>query len=381
MPLVRALFILCQATARAPMRVHVESALSEGERRHILHSPPSTMLSSVTTWREMNGTRIPAVLYGTAYKRHNTATLVERALRSGFVGVDTATAEGKRYNDSGVGEALHRVHSATPRSEYYVQLKLHHVRSGRAVQDSASHAVKDAAAQRVSRSFEHGLANLNLEYVDTLLLRGPSPEAVRTGKLSDDDIEAWRKMDSIVRSGAAKQLGVCNFAPRLIDQLRALGGSPPRVLQTKCHAETAWARKMREYCAQNGIAFQAVSLITSNRAALDRGSAVHQISFSKRATVERVLLRFALQIGVFPVVGASSIRHIRDDLNAFHLELTAKEVALIERATISAKSKLARALASKQSRSAAKIVAHDGSFSLAGSESPWKRGRHARKAL
>lgn len=370
------LLIFCQATARAPMPGRAESALTERERRSILRSPPTTMLSSVTMWREMNGTRMPAIIYGTAYKRHNTAALVERALSSGFVGIDTATAEGKRYNDSGVGEALRRVFSSTPRSEYYVQLKLHHVRPDRTLQESASRGAKDATARRVSRSFEHGLANLNLEYVDALLLRGPSPEAVQTGKLSDDDIAAWQTMDSIVRSGAAKQLGVCNFPHRLIDQLRALGGSPPRVLQTKCHAQTAWGRHMREYCARNGMAFQAVSLVTSNRPALERGSAVHQISIFKRATVQKVLLRFALQIGIFPVVGASSIHHIRDDLDAFELELAAREIALIERGSITDNSKLARALASNRSQRYTKNIAHEERTSSAGRVRPGNPRRH-----
>lgn len=35
------------------------------------------MLSSVELWRDINGTRMPAMIYATAYKRHHTATLVE----------------------------------------------------------------------------------------------------------------------------------------------------------------------------------------------------------------------------------------------------------------------------------------------------------------
>lgn len=182
------------------------------------------------------------------------------------------------------------------------------------------------------------------------MLRGPSPEAIRTGVLSADDIEAWRAMSDILQSGRAKQLGVANFSPRLMDQLRNLDGSPPKVLQAKCHAHTAWGRQLRDYCRHYGIAFQAPSLLTSNREALERGSAVHRIAFSKRATVERVLLRFALQIGIVPIVGTSSAHHLRDDLEAFRLSLSSKEVVAIERAGIADNSKLAASLAAKRKK-------------------------------
>ncbi|KAJ8608895.1 hypothetical protein CTAYLR_005303 [Chrysophaeum taylorii] len=299
-------------------------------------SAPTPALSVVEAWRDVNGTRIPAMIYGTAYKRHGTADLVERALRAGFVGVDTATAEGKRYNDSGVGEALLRVFAATPRRDYYVQLKVHHVRPG---YNEREKVAEGETALRVKRSVAHGLQNLNLEYVDALLLRGPSGEALRTGKLSAEDIEAWGAMGEIVKSGRAKHLGVCNFGPSLVEQLLALGGSRPVVLQARCHAATGWSRQMRDYCTRHGIVYQAPSLVTDNRAALQRGGAAHQIAFARRATVERVLVRFALQLGIVPVLGPSSQRHVRDDVDAFDLELTQKEVAAIERDALAKKIK------------------------------------------
>lgn len=75
------------------------------------------------------------------------------------MGVDTATAEGKRYNDSGVGEALMRVHATTPRSQFYVQLKVHHVK----LTSEAEPRVEGNTKRRVMQSFEHGRAHLHLQ--------------------------------------------------------------------------------------------------------------------------------------------------------------------------------------------------------------------------
>lgn len=56
---------------------------------------------------------VPAVFYGTAWKKDKTADLVELALRTGFRGIDTA-CQPKHYNEPGVGEGIAR--SGIPRS-------------------------------------------------------------------------------------------------------------------------------------------------------------------------------------------------------------------------------------------------------------------------
>lgn len=46
--------------------------------------------------------KIPNIFYGTAWKKGKTAELVEKALRAGFRGIDTA-CQPKHYNEAGVG--------------------------------------------------------------------------------------------------------------------------------------------------------------------------------------------------------------------------------------------------------------------------------------
>jgi diketogulonate reductase-like aldo/keto reductase len=65
------------------------SALS---KLHILNSSPHTT---------------PTFLYGTAWKKEQTADLVYEALKAGFKGVDTA-AQPKHYNEKLVGDGIRR---------------------------------------------------------------------------------------------------------------------------------------------------------------------------------------------------------------------------------------------------------------------------------
>ena len=76
-----------------------------------IRAPPKRQaqaLTQVSVAGSLNDTAVvvPSLIYATEYKRHQTAELVERALRAGFRGVDTAAGEGHRFNESGVGEAL-----------------------------------------------------------------------------------------------------------------------------------------------------------------------------------------------------------------------------------------------------------------------------------
>jgi len=49
--------------------------------------------------------RIPAFLYGTAWKKERSTDLVFQALKAGFVGIDTA-AQPKHYREDLVGEGV-----------------------------------------------------------------------------------------------------------------------------------------------------------------------------------------------------------------------------------------------------------------------------------
>lgn len=51
--------------------------------------------------------RIPKLVYGTAWKKDQTADLVYLALKTGFRGVDTA-AQPKHYDERGVGAGVKR---------------------------------------------------------------------------------------------------------------------------------------------------------------------------------------------------------------------------------------------------------------------------------
>ena len=64
--------------------------------------------------KEKPRAEMPAMLYGTAWKKETTTPLVVAALRTGFRGIDTA-CQPKHYREDLVGKALQEVSGDIPR--------------------------------------------------------------------------------------------------------------------------------------------------------------------------------------------------------------------------------------------------------------------------
>lgn len=70
------------------------------------------------------GTEIPMMVFGTAWKRDQTAIMVEQAIEAGFRGIDTA-AQPRHYREDLVGEGIRNVLAKghIKRQDLYVSLR------------------------------------------------------------------------------------------------------------------------------------------------------------------------------------------------------------------------------------------------------------------
>eukprot|EP01043_Picozoa_sp_COSAG02_P016268 COSAG02_NODE_712_length_18122_cov_6.792321_11_plen_114_part_00 len=92
------------------------------------------------------------------------------------------------------------------------------------------------------------LVNLGVEFVDSLVLHSPYPT-------HSDTMQAWRAMETAVKAGYARQLGISNV--KTMSQLQRLWDEAtvkPAVVQMRFHAKTNFERDMRLWCSENGEA-------------------------------------------------------------------------------------------------------------------------------
>lgn len=269
---------------------------------------------------ELRGVRVPAALYGTAWKEQDTRRLVLLALRAGFRGIDTANQR-KHYFEAAVGEALRE--AALPRGELFLQSKFTHARSQ---DERLPYDPRAPVEAQVRQSFESSLEHLGVDALDSLVLHGPT----HTEGLSVEDLGAWSAMEALQREGRVRLLGVSNVSATQLELLCARSAAPPSFVQNRCYARRGWDRAVRGVCARRGVVYQGFSLLTANRAEL-ASAALRGVASKRGLTPEQLVFRFAAQLGMVPLTGSSSEEHLRQDLAALGAEpLEEAERALLE---------------------------------------------------
>lgn len=265
----------------------------------------------------------PNLIYGTAWKEERTASLVAAALAAGFRAIDTANQR-KHYHEAAVGEAIvgALLAGAVRRDELFLQTKFTYAegQDARLPYDPAA----DHPTQ-VRQSLRSSLQHLGVERVDSFLLHGP-----RTWNgLTAVDLEVWRAMEELQRAGQVGSIGISNVSAGQLIALLRHAAVRPAAVQNRCFARSGWDRQVRALCRQEGIAYQAFSLLTANPGVL-AAPLVRQLAERHAVSPAQVVFRFAQGVEMVPLTGTSDPRHMRDDLAAERLPLSPDELSAIE---------------------------------------------------
>ncbi|MDD5461783.1 MAG: aldo/keto reductase [Methylococcales bacterium] len=272
---------------------------------------------------EHRGVTIPAFLYGTAWKEDQTAKLTAMAIEAGFSGIDTANQR-CHYDEAGVGKGIQLGLSKNglQRSDLFLQTKFTYAAS----QDHRlPYDPKADYAAQVRQSFTSSLEHLNTSYLDSYILHGPA-----SGHgLNEADREVWRAMEDLQKSGSVRLIGVSNIGLEQLQLLIEEAEVKPAFVQNRCYARTRWDAGIRALCHANDIIYQGFSLLTANSAELNRPE-MQTISKRLDCSLAQVVFRFALQLGMIPLIGTTRKRHMQEDLAIYELELTDAEIDRIE---------------------------------------------------
>jgi len=274
---------------------------------------------SLTTY---NNVLIPFFMYGTAWKKEATTQLVQQAVAAGFTAIDTAN-QLIHYQEALVGEALLALaQQGVTRGRLFLQTKFTPTNG----QDHRTPYNASAnLTTQVTQSFDSSLAHLHTDYLDSYVLHGPYQ---RQG-LGAEDWEVWTAIEGLYRSGKAKMIGISNVTAEQLTQLCARAAVRPMVVQNRCYAALGWDSEVREICRTHGIIYQGFSLLTANRGVF-ADPAIHTIAQRLGAGLAQVVFRFAIQVGILPLTGTTNTQHMKEDLQAEQLTLTAEDMKVIE---------------------------------------------------
>jgi diketogulonate reductase-like aldo/keto reductase len=269
-----------------------------------------------------NNVPVPSFMYGTAWKKEGTTQLVQLAVAAGFTAIDTAN-QLIHYQEALVGEALLALaRQGVTRDQLFLQTKF-------TPTNGQDHRTPyDASANlttQVIQSFHSSLAHLHTDYLDSYVLHGPYQ---RRG-LGDADQEVWAAIEGLYRSGKTKMVGISNVTAEQLTQICAQAAVKPMVVQNRCYAALGWDEEVREICRAHGIIYQGFSLLTANQGIFAE-PAIRAIAQRLGTGLAQVIFRFAIQVGMLPLTGTTNPQHMKEDLQAEQLALTAEDMQVIK---------------------------------------------------
>ncbi|MGH7181376.1 MAG: aldo/keto reductase family protein [Nitrospiraceae bacterium] len=269
-----------------------------------------------------NDVPVPSFMYGTAWKKDATSQLVQLAVSAGFTAIDTAN-QLIHYQEVLVGDALLALaQQGVARDRLFLQTKFTPTNG----QDHRTpYDASAALTTQVVQSFDSSLAHLHTDYLDSYVLHGPYQ---RQG-LGAADWEVWAAIEGLYRSGKTKMIGISNVTAEQLTQLCAHAAVKPMVVQNRCYAALGWDKAVREICRTHAIIYQGFSLLTANREVFSEPS-IRAIAQRLGTGLAQVVFRFAMQIGMLPLTGTTDQQHMKEDLQAEHLILTAEDMKIIE---------------------------------------------------
>jgi len=227
---------------------------------------------------ECNGARIPVAGIGTWALRGPVAErMVQEALTLGIRHIDTA----RMYdNEREVGAGIRA--SGVPRSDVFLTTKL---------------LPGELRAGDARRAAEDSLANLNVGYIDLLLIHWPNA-AVPLAETLGVFVELKRR-------GAIKHIGVSNFTLAMVEQAVTMCEEPIVTNQVEFHPYLDQT-KMLAACRRHGMSLTAYSPLAQGTVAHD--PAIAEIAARHRKTNGQVALRWLVQHDGVAVIPRSSKR-------------------------------------------------------------------------
>ncbi len=173
-------------------------------------------------------TKKPHLIYGTAWKKDETARLVSEAVKAGFRHIDTA-CQPKHYNEAGVGEGWTAAAEELGliRKDIWLQTKFTPI--GGQDPNNIPYDSSKPIDEQARESLEVSLKNLKTDYLDSWVLHS-NPGSF------EDLMKVWRVMEEAVNSKKVKSIGISNiYDPVEFRLLYQQATHKPSVSEHKCN--------------------------------------------------------------------------------------------------------------------------------------------------
>ncbi|MBK1684513.1 aldo/keto reductase [Rhodoferax fermentans] len=247
-----------------------------------------------------NGTKMPILGFGVFQipDAQECERSVVDAIQTGYRLIDTAASY---MNEEAVGKGIRQ--SGVAREELFVTTKLW---------------VQDAGFERTQQAIDKSLRRLQLDYLDLYLIHQPF----------GDVHGSWRAMEEAYRQGKLRAIGVSNFHPDRLMDIKVFNEIAPAVNQVEVNPfqqqlESAPFMKTIDVQAQAWAPF------AEGRNNLFQNDVLVAIGARHGKSVGQVVLRWLIQRGIATLAKTVRKERMAENLAVFDFALDDAEMAHI----------------------------------------------------
>ena len=265
------------------------------------------MKSIHDTYTLSNGLKIPCLGFGTFNPNgEDNGKLIQSAIDAGYRYFDTASIYG---TERALGQAIQV--SGLVREEFFIASKVW---------------IDEMGYAETKQAFARTLDRLQTDYLDLYLIHWPRRTEGDTD-WKEVDRETWRAMEELYAEGKIKGIGLSNFLPHHLDNILENCKVRPIVNQLEVHPGYSQEAAVA-YCKSKNTLVQAWSPL--GRSNVLQHPILCNMAQKYNKSVAQLCLRFLLQKQIVPLVKASSLERMKENMDIFDFEISAEDISILE---------------------------------------------------
>lgn len=147
-----------------------------------------------------------------------------------------------------------------------------------------------------------------------MIIHSPQPWADfrNVNHYYEGNLAAWKALCEFYEAGKIRAIGVSNFEKEDIENILKHSKVKPMVNQILTHISNAQISVIK-YCQENGIAVEAYSSLAHGE--IFKNKTVKEIADRLNVSIAQLSIRYTLELGLISLPKATSVEHLKDNLD------------------------------------------------------------------
>lgn len=239
-----------------------------------------------------NGYAMPTIGLGTYdLKPDEAERVIHAALHLGYRHIETAPIY---QNERAIGDAI-QTSGIDPDTVFLTSKIPPHIKT----------------YEGTLRVAERSMRQLGVDRLDALLINNPVPWGKEGQDFTKENREVWRALEDLYLNEQVASIGVSNFDIHDLEALIPHVRIHPHINQLGIFIGHP-LKDLVEYCRQHDIVVQGHSPLARGR--IFQLEPLKQLARRSNLTPAQIAIRYVMAQGVYPIVKASKLEHLKDNI-------------------------------------------------------------------